>query len=213
MDTGKLKIKLLGVLLALFAVGAQAAITNETRPLAQDLNALFLWAVDPADMTFDSGASDFSTLGGWVLDTNPYGAPVSDNSAWVVSAPDVATGGGVVAGGSTTVQIGFDYVVGGGLFGSSVFQYQYALVLWNGTSATVQASGARTVVRSGLINTSFGFGPALTAAQTAQIDSYLASLPAAATVPLPNSVMLMASAIAFLGFSRRGISTSKPKEL
>ena len=209
MDTNTLKICFLGILLAVFAGGAQAAITSETRPISHDMNALFLWAVDPSDMTFDRGTSNFSSLTGWVLDTNPYGAPVPDNSAWVIAAPDIAIGGGVVAAGSGTVEIGFDYVVGGGPFGASVFRYQYALVLYNGLSATVQTSGPGTVIRSRRINRGFGFGPPLNTAQMAQIDRYFASLPAGAAVPIPNSVVLMASAIAFLGFSRRGISTSK----
>ena len=181
---------------------ADAAITSETRGFAEDANALFLWAVDPSDMTFDEGASDFSALTGWSLDTNPYGAAVPNSSAWVLTAPAIATGGGVVTAGSATVSIGFDYVVGG-LFGASVFQYQYALVLFDGTDATVQHSGARTLVRSALVNGGANVGPALTAAQFNAIDTYFATMPAAASVPIPNSVVLMASAIAFVGFKRK----------
>ena len=83
------------------------------------MNALFLWAADPSDMTFDVGASDLSDLAVWSFDNSPYG--VIDNSVWVLHAPDLNTGGCVVSAGSSTVTIGFDYRVDS-IFGST-FQY------------------------------------------------------------------------------------------
>jgi len=202
MNLNKISLLVLGVIIVCGSSLAEAALTSESRTINQDVNAVFLWAVDPDDMTFDAGMSDFSALGGWTFDTNPTGAAVNDNSAWVLTAAGVASGAGVVTANTATVDIGFDYVVGG-LFGASVFQYQYALVLFDGTSAAVQASGARTLVRSAIANTGFGFGPGLNAAQFSAIDSYFATMPAAAVVPIPSSVVMMASAIALMGFSRR----------
>lgn len=202
MNVNKLSLLILGIIIACGSSLAEAASTSEKRALREDVNAIFLWAVDPNDMTFDAGASDFSELAGWTLDRNPTNAASIDNSAWVLTAPGVASGGGVVSAGSATVEIGFDYVVGG-LFGVSAFQYQYARVLFDGVTANVQASGARTLVRSAIANTGLGFGPALNAAQFNAIDSYFATMPAAASVPIPNSVILMTSAIVFMGFSRR----------
>ncbi len=202
MKSNTLRIALL-VLLAASVLGtAEAAITSETRTKPAAVNAIFLWAVDSLDMTFDLGASDFSSLSGWSLDSDPFGSPVA-NSAWALTAPGITSGGG--AGTSAPITIGFDYVVGGGLFGSSVFQYQFAAVLWDGVSATIQGSGARTLVRSAFFNGGFNAGPGLSGAQFAQIDSFLASMPPPAAVPIPNSVVLMASAIGFLGFSRRAV--------
>lgn len=202
MKLNTLRIAFLGLVGLFFLGTVEAAITSETHTKPAAVNAVFLWAVDPLDMTFDIGASDFSGLGGWSLDTDPYGSPIADN-AWVLTAPGITTGGG--AGTSAPMTVGFDYVVGGGPFGSSIFQYQFAIVLWGGASSTIQGSGARTVVRSGFFNGGFNAEPALSAAQFAQIDGFLTSMPAPTAVPIPNSVVLMASAIAFLGFSRRAI--------
>ena len=201
MTPTKTNIWIFSALLVFMTSSASAAISSEDRTNSHDMNALFLWAADPSDMTFDLGASDFSALSGWSLDTSPYDA--IDNSALVLHAPDVASGTGVVAAGSSTITIGFDYTVDN--FFGSTFQYQYALVLWNGASATVQASGTRRVVR-GFLNFGINFGPALNATQLGQIDSYLSSVPAPAAVPIPNAAVLMASAAAFLGFSRRPLS-------
>ena len=202
MNINKLSLLILGIIVAFGSSLAEAAITSEARTLTDDVNAIFLWAVDADDMTFDVDASDFSQLAGWTLDRNPANAANNNDSFWVLTGPGVANGGGVASAGSATVEIGFDYVVGG-LFGVSIFQYQYARVLFDGLSANVQASGARTLVRSAIANTGIGFGPALNAAQFNAIDSYFATMPAAASVPIPNSVFLMTSAIVFMGFSRR----------
>jgi hypothetical protein len=200
MSSRKTKFLILIALLALSIGVANATISSEDRTNSHDMNALFLWAADPSDMTFDVGASDLSDLAVWSFYNSPYGA--IDNSAWVLHAPDLNTGGGVVSAGSSTVTIGFDYRVDS-IFGST-FQYQYALVLWNGASATIQASGTRRVVR-GFLNFGINFWPALNATQIAQIDSYLSTTPAPAAVPIPNAAALMLSAVAFLGFSRRAL--------
>lgn len=202
MNINKLSLLILAVIITFGSSLAEAAITSETRTLTHDVNAIFLWAVDANDVTFDLDASDFSQLPGWTLDRNPTNSATNDDSAWVLTAPGLTHGGGVISAGSTTVEIGFDYVVGGFL-GVSLFQYQYARVLFDGVTANVQASGARTLVRSAIANTGIGFGPALSTAQFDAIDSYFATMPAAASVPIPNSVVLMTSAIVFMGFSRR----------
>lgn len=202
MNVNKLSLVILAIIVSFGSALAEAAVTSETRKVSGDINAIFLWAVDPEDVRFDADASDFSALAGWTLDRQPAHAPQSDNSAWVLTAPGVANGSGALGAATATIDIGFDYVVGG-LFGVSTFQYQFARVLFDGVSANVQSSGARTLVRSAIVNTGFNFGPALNAAQFDAIDSYFATMPAAASVPLQNSVILMASALAFIAYSRR----------
>tara|TARA_R110002096_G_scaffold114361_3_gene248205 strand:+ start:1607 stop:2257 length:651 start_codon:yes stop_codon:yes gene_type:complete len=214
MNVNKLSLLILGIIISCGSTLAEAAITSETRTLSGDVNAIFLWAVDADDMNFHADASDFSDLAGWTLDRNPGNAAINDNSAWVLTAPGVANGGGAIGSTGATVEIGFDYVVGG-LFGVSAFQYQFARVLFDGVNANVEASGARTLVRSAIVNTGLNFGPALNAAQFDAIDSYFATMPAAASVPIPNSVILMSSAIAFIGISRRrlGRASERPAML
>ena len=186
MSSIKTKFLVLIALLALSIGVPNAAISREDRTNSHDMNALFLSAADPSDMTFDVGASDSSDLAGWSFDNSLYGAIA--NSAWVLHAPDINTGGGVVSAGSSTVTIGFDYRVDS-IFGST-FQYQYAFVLWNGASATIQASGTQRVVR-GFLNFGINFRPALNATQIAQIDSYLSTTPVPAAVPIPNAATTM----------------------
>lgn len=199
MKTKSIARKIIGVILIAFAGHAGAAVTSETRQIAHDANAIFLWAVDPSDMTFNAAASDFSGLAGWNLDTNPIHA-TSANSAWVLTGPAVS------ASDSVTLDIGFDYKVGGFL-GASFFQYQYAVVLFNGTQATVQRDGARTLVRSSLVNSGVSIGPALSIAQYDAIDSYFATMPGPATVPIPSSILLMSAGLSFLGFRHRAQKT------
>lgn len=202
MNMNKLSLLILGIIVTFGSSLAEAAVTSEARSLSGDVNAIFLWTVDPGDVRFDAAASDFGALAGWTLDRNPNNLPLNDNSAWVLTAPGVANGNGAIGTASATVEIGFDYVVGG-LFGVSAFQYQFARVLFDGVNANVRSSGARTLVRSAIVNTGFNFGPSLNAAQFDAIDSYFATMPAAASVPIPNAVILMSSALVFMGYSRR----------
>ena len=51
---------------------------------------------------------------------------------------------------------------------------------FNGVNANVQSSGARTLVRSSIVNAGLNFGPSLNAAQFDAIDSYYGTMPAAA---------------------------------
>lgn len=214
MNVNKLSLLILGIIISCGSTLAEAAITSETRTVSGDVNAIFLWAVDADDMNFHADASDFSELAGWTLDRNPGNAAINDNSAWVLTAPGVANGSGAIGSAGATVEIGFDYVVGG-LFGVSAFQYQFARVLFDGVNANVESSGARTLVRSAIVNSGLNFGPALNAAQFDAIDSYFATMPAAASVPIPNSVLLMSSAIVFIGISRRrlGRASERPAML
>lgn len=202
MNVNKLSLFILGIIVMFGSALAEAAVTSETRTVSGDVNAIFLWAADPDDVRFDAAASDFSALSGWTLDRDPANNPFNDNSAWVLTAPGFESGGGALGTNTATVQIGFDYVVGG-LFGVSAFQYQFARVLFDGVSATVQSSGARTLVRSAIVNTGLNFGPSLNAAQFDAIDSYFATMPAAASVPVPNAIILMGSALTFVGYFRR----------
>jgi len=190
---------------AFFALLLGAAVSNveagsarESRLLPAGMNALFLWAVDPTDVLFDIDTSDLSTLSGWNFDPDPFPDTAPVNGAWVLAAPGYSTGGGALSEGGTIIEIGFDYVVDN-FFGASIFQYQYAFVLFNGAGAEIQASGARTLVRSALVNAGVEFGPPISAAQFDAIDSYFATMPAAASVPTPNSIVLLGSALAVLG--------------
>lgn len=209
MDTNKLRPWLLGALLAVLAGGATAAIEGKPRALSDDINAPFRWTVDPGGVSFDFGAGDYLAPRTWVLQTSPNGAPVSDNSAWVATAPGVARGGEPASTGSTTPTIEFDYALRTGPIGSSVIQDRYVLILWYGVNAGVQASVARTVIRPGPVNPAFGFSPAPSARQSRRIDDGFGLPPAGETAPFPNSVVLMASAIAFLGFSHRSLPALK----
>lgn len=205
MNVNKLRLLILGIIMVFGGGLAEAAVTSETRTVGGDVNAIFLWSADPDDVRFDAAASDFSELTGWTLDRNPAHAPQNDDSAWVLTAPGVANGSGAIGAASATVEIGFDYVVGG-LFGVSAFQYQFARVLFDGVNPNVQSSGARTLVRSAIVNTGLNFGPALNTAQFDAIDSYFATMPTAASVPIPNAVILMCSALAFMGYSHRRLA-------
>ncbi|MDA0822801.1 MAG: hypothetical protein O3C28_10290 [Proteobacteria bacterium] len=181
-----------------------AALTFDTLPVNQTVNAIFLWAEDPSDMTFDAGLTDFSSLTGWSLDTSPTGA--TDNSTWVFTASGIETGAGAVTANSVApITVGFDYVVSGG---TSQFRFQYALVLWDSVTANVASSGTQRI-RRGNTNSNSAVGTPLSATQFGEIDSYLAAASAPALVPVPSSVVLMASAIAFLGFSRRMMPTTQ----
>jgi hypothetical protein len=205
MKFNKIYIAYVGLILTMATSSVNAAFTTDTLPVNETVNAIFLWADDPSDMTFDEGATIFSSLPGWSLDTSPTGA--TDNSVWVFTASGIETGAGAVTANSVgPITIGFDYVVSSGP--TSSFRFQYAFVLWDSVTADVASSGTRRI-RRGNTNSNSAVGTPLSATQRGEIDSYLAAASAPALVPVPNSVVLMASAIAFLGFSRRTMPTTR----
>ncbi|MFT4583785.1 MAG: hypothetical protein ACI8XZ_003548 [Gammaproteobacteria bacterium] len=201
MKLNKLYSAYVGIILtmATSSVNAAFTLTTETFRVNQAVNAIFLWADNPSDMTFDLSGTIFSSLVNWSLDTSPAGA--TDNSAWVFTAPGIETGAGALAANSDSpVTIGFDYFVSSGP--TSSFRFQYAFVLWDNVTENIALSGTRRI-RRGNTNSNTGVGKPLSAAQFNEIGTYLAAASAPAVVPVPNSVVLMACAIAFLGFSSR----------
>lgn len=62
MPSIKTKLLILIALLALSIGVANTTISSEDRTNSHDMNALFLWAADPSDITFDVGVSDLSDL-------------------------------------------------------------------------------------------------------------------------------------------------------
>lgn len=204
MKFNKLRIACVGLILAMATFPVNAALTTEDFTINRTVNTIFLWADDPSDMTFELTGTDFSSLTGWSLDTSPTSA--TDDSAWVFTAPGIEIGTGAVPANSVSpITIGFDYVISGA---NSQFRFQYAFVLWDSLTVDVRRSGTQ-IIRRGNANSNQAIGKPLSAAQFGEIDTYVAAASAPAVVPVPNSVVLMASAIAFLGFSRRVVAAKQ----
>ena len=169
-------------LLLMIGSGAAAAATYSGAFLNDaEMNNAFLFSDDVNELEF--------------LDVS-FGR---DMSAWHV---DIQTPAQLVFSGPTVqplrglLRLSFEYTVG-------QVSFQWAEVLFDGVDYAVQQSGSLHFDTTQPSGAQWSATNVFSSANAQFIDGYF-SLPAATAVPLPNSVALMLSALAVIGFIRRG---------
>ena len=182
---------IVALLLGSVPLVSQAAVVTQTYKNATEITNLFLWSEDPADMTFvDVDLSD-KKLAGWTI-------PVTFADRLVLDGPQVKKGKK-----AAKFNIEFDY-------SAAPFKFQFAEVLFDDATATwaLQKTGS-IEFKGGKLGKSQAY--TLSAAQLGHINDYF-SVPAPAAVPIPRSMLLMVSAVAFLGVGSRkaGAATNTP---
>ncbi|MGR8921954.1 MAG: hypothetical protein ACU85V_20250 [Gammaproteobacteria bacterium] len=171
----------LGLLVTSHATVAASASTDFVN--SERSNFIFLFAVDQGgvpsiEFTGLELENDFSD---WQVNTLIPNLAIFSDPALETSAP-----------GAGRFTLDFDHP-------RRTARFEWAEVVFDSVDYVVQGAGAAQYNgNSGRWN----FPSAFSAANSTFIDSFFTSLPAA-TVPLPNSVVLMLSAVAFMGFSRR----------
>ena len=200
---GKINLNswLLGALAAILVTGVEAKVNSELRPLADDLNVLLASNVASSDLQIDFATNGYLAPSGLLLDPNP-----SARADVTINTQAIAAGEIPVATNSATVSITFDYARGTELSPSSDHNQRYALILWHGVEANDPILDTTNGSRATMITSGIEFDPTLSAAHAHPSANTLTTFAADAATPMPNSVVLMASAIAFVGFSRRPLS-------
>lgn len=175
----RLKIKLaICVLVTLAPLCSQAAIVTERYKNSTAITDLFLWSDDPTVMTFAGVDLSDKKLAGW--------SGLNFGDRMVIEGPEIKKNKG-------KFDIDFDYTV-------APFTLQYAEVMYDAVTSiwTVEATGQLEYNGKKLKKPTAN---PLSALQSSQIKAHFA--PAAAVVPIPSSVVLMLSAIAFMGIAGR----------
>ena len=114
----------------------------------------------------------------------------------VLTPAEIVYSGPTVLPGRGRLQLTFDYQL-------PQVSFQWATVLFDGVNYAIQGSGTFTFDSTQAPRNAWSGTGAFSAVNTLLIDDYFNN-PGAAAVPLPNSVVLMLSAMAFAGFTRRG---------
>jgi hypothetical protein len=184
---GKARLLATATLLIVASSFAQAATDSVSWTNVGDTNYIFLFAETPfglEPLTFDN-VSFSAASSGWTLnELQPVTA--------IFSGAEVAAG----SGGFT---LDFSY-----WWNNTAIQWAEVLFDAGDYSYTIENSGraAHNVPWFGGGAASWSYTNAFSGANQAAIGDYFASVSPAA-VPVPSSVVLMLSAAAFMGFSRR----------
>ncbi len=174
------KITLLaGLLCALAPLSGHALVTTQRYQNDTDLTNLFLWSDNPQNMSFLGADLSDKKLAGWTVALNT-------GSFAVLEGPEVKKSLG-------KFDIEFDYKI-------APFTLQFAEVLYNATTGNIGISHEGQLEFNGK-KLGKPVARALTSAQITDVNSYFVQ--GGAVVPVPNSVLLMISAIGFLGVAGR----------
>jgi hypothetical protein len=172
---------ILGVLLlsSLVPFAAAAESVSGRYKNDADITHLFLWSDDLSDMTIANADLSDKKLSGWTIEN-------LSKSLVLVHGPEVKKSTGKFA-------IDFNVSV-------APFRYTFAEVLYNaiGNIVSLQAAGSVTYDGKKFLKPVDGL---LSAQQAFDVRTYFS--PAAAVVPVPNSVILMMSALGFMGIVKR----------
>ncbi|MCZ6665612.1 MAG: hypothetical protein O7B81_09925, partial [Gammaproteobacteria bacterium] len=114
----------------------------------------------------------------------------------VLTSAEIVYSGPTVLPPQGQLRLTFDYQV-------RQVSFQWATVLFDGVNYAIQGSGTFMFDSTQRGSNAWSSTTAFSAINTSLIDNYFNN-PGAAAVPLPNSVVLMLSAMAFAGFTRRG---------
>ena len=166
----------LAAMLATFSGVAHATIGNVTFFNDVELNHGFLFSEDPVNLEFLN-----LTFGARM---NTWNVELLTPSTVVFSGPTVQPFRGLL-------KLQFDYQV-------PPVSFQWAEVLFQNDVVQINASGS-AIFDPSQRGRQWSTSNAFSAANTAFVTNYLAPAP----VPLPNSVVLMLSAIGFMSFTRR----------
>ncbi len=180
-------MRLLIVMLLALTVQASEAASDRLTLWNQDpVTHIFLFVDTPPGM---SPVIEFSAME-LKNDFLDWSVDRFDPSLAVLAGPEVQSGRG-------RLRLTFDYYL-------PQVAVQWAEVLYDSVAGSYVISGAGTLaVEAGSRPLSVVENPAFAAANARYIDDYFGNPPAVSSVPLPNSVVLTLSALAFLGFSRR----------
>ncbi len=187
--TDKLRTKLiwLAALVLLSPLAAKGATVNGTYMNGTIITQLFLWSANaPLDVTFT------------IVDPSDPSSDIPAGWNVVLPMPNdrlVVQGSGLTAGGD--FDITFDYP-------GSTFRFEFAEVLYDSVNDIVTIQGTGKVHYNGKKFT--GTPYTLSAAQITDINNHMATV---AAVPIPSSVVLMMSAIGFMGIASRRTGASK----
>jgi hypothetical protein len=177
VTTGRLAV----ALILMMGAGTAGAATFSGAFLNEaEINYGFLFSDDVnelefLDLTF---GRDMST---WNLD-------VQTPTQYVFSGPTVQPFRGLM-------QLSFEYKV-------PQVSFQWAEVLFDGVDYAIQKSGTASFDSTQPRRSQWSGSTVFSSANAGLVDDFF-SAPAASAVPLPNSVVLMLSAVAFMGFVRR----------
>lgn len=182
----------LAVLAAMLAAqDTLAASAHRWQANGTTMNHGFFFSNDIADVTFtDLSLHDFdfdpaAGLDSWSID-------VASPATYVFSSGDPAS---TVAPLSGLMHLEIDYQ-------APVVTFEYAEVLFDGVNYSIEQTRTLTYDSTQPFWARWSSTAGLSALNTQFIDTYFGGAPATA-VPLPNSVVLLASAAAFMGFTRR----------
>ena len=169
-------------LLLMIGTGAAAAATYSGAFLNDvEMNNAFLFSDDVNELEF-LDVSFERAMSAWNVD-------IQTPAQLVFSGPTVQPLRGLL-------RLSFEYKV-------RQVSFQWAEVLFDGVNYAIQQSGTLHFDSTQPSGAQWSGTNVFSSANAQYIDTYF-NLPAATAVPLPNSVVLMLSAVAFIGFIRRG---------
>ena len=177
--------KLVRYILALMLMGGALATHAATQSIrfsnTNEVNYGFFFSDDVAELQFTSLR---------------FGGQMNTWNNDVLTPAEIVYSGPTVLPGRRRLQLTFDYQL-------PQVSFQWATVLFDGVNHAIQGSSTFTFDSTQRPRNAWSSTAAFSAANTLLIDNYFNN-PGAAAVPLPNSVVLMLSAMAFAGFTRRG---------
>jgi hypothetical protein len=181
---------LLALLLILGSFAAHAATESVQFSNDAEMNYGFYFSDDVTELQF----VDLRLRG----QMNSWNVDVLTAEAIVFSGPTVLPPRG-------RMRLTFDYQV-------PQVSFQYATALFDGANYTIQTSGTFMFDSTKSGSNAWSKSNAFSNLNTLYVENYFNNLGGAA-VPLPNSVVLLLSAIAFVGFTRReSVSGSQPTQ-
>ena len=199
MDTLRNKITWLAALLLVAPLAANGITVTERFTNGNDITHLFFWAEGPVpDMNFvgvDLGnPTTDPKLNGWVSSPTPSPFPANTFSL-VLAGPEIKNNLG-------KFDIDFNHT-------NATFTFHFAEVLYDGVGAFdetthIQETGSIFYDGKKLINPT---AYALSTGEMLDVTTYFAS--GATAVPIPSSVVLMMSAVGFMGIASRRVIVAK----